>query len=145
MENRRKANIVDQLIKMNFDPDPVKKWREEQKKKELKESGETEVDLEETLADVEEDEVGRQLQTNDWNELFRMERRSIRSWRLISRTMTISLEWLSSSCPRKRRTNSSPRVETNSKRQADNSFGNDNDECLGERTGGKDLGRFVGG
>ena len=66
MENRRKANIVDQLIKMNFDPDPVKKWKEEQKKRELKESGETEVDLEETLADVEEDEVGRQLQMDDW-------------------------------------------------------------------------------
>ncbi|PAV63041.1 hypothetical protein WR25_09079 isoform B [Diploscapter pachys] len=61
IENRRKANIVDQLIKMNFDPDPVKKWREEQKKKELKESGETEVDLEETLADVEEDEDGKKI------------------------------------------------------------------------------------
>ncbi|RCN39976.1 DNA gyrase/topoisomerase IV, A subunit [Ancylostoma caninum] len=40
MENKKKAAIVDQLIKKGFDPDPVKKWKEIQKKKELEQSGE---------------------------------------------------------------------------------------------------------
>lgn len=39
MENKRKAAIVDQLIKKGFDPDPIKKWKDLQKKKELEESG----------------------------------------------------------------------------------------------------------
>lgn len=33
MENKKKANIIEQLIKHKFDPDPVKKWKDEQKKK----------------------------------------------------------------------------------------------------------------
>ena len=57
MENRRKANIVEQLIKMKFDPDPVKRWKEEQRKKELKESGE--IDLEEEAEAEQEDEEVR--------------------------------------------------------------------------------------
>ncbi|KAK5978496.1 DNA gyrase/topoisomerase IV A subunit [Trichostrongylus colubriformis] len=40
MENKKKQNIVEQLIKKGFDPDPVKRWKELQKKKELEESGE---------------------------------------------------------------------------------------------------------
>ncbi|PIC46288.1 hypothetical protein B9Z55_006032 [Caenorhabditis nigoni] len=44
MENKKKATIVETLIKMKFDPDPVKKWKEEQKLKELRESGEVELD-----------------------------------------------------------------------------------------------------
>lgn len=40
IENKRKAAIVEQLIKMNFKPDPVKKWKEERKKQELMMLGE---------------------------------------------------------------------------------------------------------
>lgn len=50
MENKKKAAIVETLIKMRFDPDPVKKWKEEQKLKELRESGEIELDEEEQAA-----------------------------------------------------------------------------------------------
>ncbi|VDO55007.1 unnamed protein product [Haemonchus placei] len=47
MENKKKQNIVEQLIKKGFDPDPVKKWKELQKKKELEESGEYDMEDEE--------------------------------------------------------------------------------------------------
>ncbi|KHJ95992.1 DNA gyrase/topoisomerase IV, A subunit [Oesophagostomum dentatum] len=43
MENKKKAAIVEQLIKKGFDPDPVKRWKELQKKKELEQSGEYDV------------------------------------------------------------------------------------------------------
>lgn len=33
MENKKKKYIVDKLIERNYDPDPVKKWKEEQKKR----------------------------------------------------------------------------------------------------------------
>lgn len=33
MENKKKKVIVEQLIARNFDPDPVKLWKEDQKKK----------------------------------------------------------------------------------------------------------------
>ena len=33
MENKRKAAIIEQLIKLKFDPDPVKKWRDAEKKR----------------------------------------------------------------------------------------------------------------
>lgn len=52
IENKRKAVIVEQLIKKGFDPDPVKKWKELQKKKELEMTGETQIDDE----DIEEEE-----------------------------------------------------------------------------------------
>ncbi|ETN77909.1 DNA gyrase/topoisomerase IV, A subunit [Necator americanus] len=54
MENKKKAAIVEQLIKKGFDPDPVKKWKELQKKKELELSGEYDVTEEE---EQEEEEV----------------------------------------------------------------------------------------
>ncbi|CAJ0586787.1 unnamed protein product, partial [Mesorhabditis spiculigera] len=44
MENKKKANIVEQLIKKGFDPDPVKKWKDVQKKKELEMCGEVSQD-----------------------------------------------------------------------------------------------------
>ncbi|KAJ1370195.1 DNA topoisomerase 2 [Parelaphostrongylus tenuis] len=53
MENKRKAVIVDQLIKKGFEPDPVKKWKELQKKKELEQSGE--YDAAEEEEETEED------------------------------------------------------------------------------------------
>ncbi|VDM54549.1 unnamed protein product [Angiostrongylus costaricensis] len=52
MENKRKAVIVDQLIKKGFEPDPVKKWKELQKKKELEQSGEYDMAEEEEEAEV---------------------------------------------------------------------------------------------
>ncbi|EFO86230.1 CRE-TOP-2 protein [Caenorhabditis remanei] len=58
MENKKKAVIVETLIKMKFDPDPVKKWKEEQKLKELRESGEIELDEEDQVDDDEEDGEG---------------------------------------------------------------------------------------
>ncbi|EGT36104.1 hypothetical protein CAEBREN_03194 [Caenorhabditis brenneri] len=59
LENKKKASIVETLIKMKFDPDPVKKWKEEQKLKELRESGEIELDEEEqAAADAESDGEG---------------------------------------------------------------------------------------
>lgn len=49
IENKRKAAIIDQLIEKKFKPDPVKIWKEEQKKKELEKG--------EAANDEEEDEV----------------------------------------------------------------------------------------
>ncbi|CAB3411199.1 unnamed protein product [Caenorhabditis bovis] len=57
LENKKKANIVDTLIKMKFDPDPVKKWKEEQKLKELRESGEIELDEDEQATGEDEEEL----------------------------------------------------------------------------------------
>uniref|UniRef100_A0A0N4ZG69 DNA topoisomerase 2 n=1 Tax=Parastrongyloides trichosuri TaxID=131310 RepID=A0A0N4ZG69_PARTI len=44
MENRKKKNIVEQLIKEKFDPDPVKAWKDLCKKKELEMCGEIEIE-----------------------------------------------------------------------------------------------------
>lgn len=33
LENKKKRFIVDKLIERGFDPDPVKKWKDEQKKR----------------------------------------------------------------------------------------------------------------
>lgn len=40
IENKKKAAIIDQLVKLDFPPDPVKKWKEIQKKKEMEAAGE---------------------------------------------------------------------------------------------------------
>ncbi|CCD73727.1 DNA topoisomerase-like protein cin-4 [Caenorhabditis elegans] len=50
LENKKKTAIVDVLIKMKFDADPVKKWKEDQKLKELRESGEIELDEDDLAA-----------------------------------------------------------------------------------------------
>lgn len=47
IENKRKAAIVEQLVKKGFDPDPVKRWKELQRKRELEMTGEVQVDDEE--------------------------------------------------------------------------------------------------
>uniref|UniRef100_A0A0N5ANS0 DNA topoisomerase 2 n=1 Tax=Syphacia muris TaxID=451379 RepID=A0A0N5ANS0_9BILA len=49
IENRRKVTIVEQLVKMGFDPDPVKVWREYIKKKEAELTGEVDIDGEEDI------------------------------------------------------------------------------------------------
>ncbi|VDK74675.1 unnamed protein product, partial [Onchocerca ochengi] len=54
IENKRKAAIVEQLIKMDFKPDPVKKWREERKKQELMMLGEVAQDEDEKEQESEE-------------------------------------------------------------------------------------------
>uniref|UniRef100_A0A914GY21 DNA topoisomerase 2 n=1 Tax=Globodera rostochiensis TaxID=31243 RepID=A0A914GY21_GLORO len=43
IENKRKSAIVEQLQKHNFRPDPVKRWKDEQKRKELEQCGEANV------------------------------------------------------------------------------------------------------
>jgi DNA topoisomerase II len=48
IENKRKAAIVEQLVKNNFKPDPVKRWKDEQKRKELEEVGEVDLSDDET-------------------------------------------------------------------------------------------------
>ncbi|VDK84844.1 unnamed protein product [Cylicostephanus goldi] len=52
MENKKKAAIVEQLVKKGFDPDPVKRWKELQKKKELEQSGEYDAAEEEEQMEV---------------------------------------------------------------------------------------------
>ena len=61
MENKRKAAIIEQLVKLKFDPDPVKKWKDEQKKKMAEMYGEEE---EENL-DEEEDEKEEEKSKKD--------------------------------------------------------------------------------
>lgn len=55
IENKRKAAIVEQLIKMGFDPDPVKRWKEERRKRELMMLGEVEQDEDEEQQDENEE------------------------------------------------------------------------------------------
>lgn len=50
--------IAISIFQMRFDADPVKKWKEEQKLKELRESGEIELDEEDQKAQEEEDDDG---------------------------------------------------------------------------------------
>lgn len=52
IENKKKAAIVQQLVQHNFKPDPVKKFEEMRKKKELEQNGEVAIEEEE-----DEDEV----------------------------------------------------------------------------------------
>ncbi|KAK0396121.1 hypothetical protein QR680_001575 [Steinernema hermaphroditum] len=59
MENRRKSDIVEQLVKQKYDPDPVKKWKEQQKKKELEINGE--VGLDENDEEEEENSPEKQV------------------------------------------------------------------------------------
>ncbi|KAK0402260.1 hypothetical protein QR680_016238 [Steinernema hermaphroditum] len=61
MENKRKAAIVEQLVRQKYDPDPVKKWKEEQKKKELEMNGEigADSDAENDQAEEQSDEQKR--------------------------------------------------------------------------------------
>ncbi|TMS35647.1 hypothetical protein L596_003006 [Steinernema carpocapsae] len=63
MENKRKAVIVDQLVKNKYDPDPVKKWKEEQKKKELEMNGEIGIEENEELDNEEEDDLHKQVES----------------------------------------------------------------------------------
>ncbi|KAM3718770.1 DNA topoisomerase 2 top-2 [Dirofilaria immitis] len=55
IENKRKAAIVEQLVKKGFDPDPVKRWKEWQRKRELEMTGEVQVDDEEIEGEEEEE------------------------------------------------------------------------------------------
>uniref|UniRef100_A0A915EJT2 Toprim domain-containing protein n=1 Tax=Ditylenchus dipsaci TaxID=166011 RepID=A0A915EJT2_9BILA len=55
IENKRKIAIVEQLVKNKFAPDPVKKWKDDQKKRELEMCGEANVEEEEEEGDDEVD------------------------------------------------------------------------------------------
>uniref|UniRef100_F1KQW9 DNA topoisomerase 2 n=1 Tax=Ascaris suum TaxID=6253 RepID=F1KQW9_ASCSU len=66
IENKRKLVIVEQLVKMGFDPDPVKKWKEAQKRKELEATGEVIPDEdEENESENEENEEASTPQGKD--------------------------------------------------------------------------------
>lgn len=52
IENKRKAAIIEQLQKHEFKPDPVKRWKEEQKRKELEQCGEANVSEDEEDEEV---------------------------------------------------------------------------------------------
>lgn len=56
IENKRKATIIDQLVEKKFKPDPVKCWKEQQRKKELEMCGEA--------ANNEEDEEAGEVSGN---------------------------------------------------------------------------------
>uniref|UniRef100_A0A0K0F8B8 DNA topoisomerase 2 n=1 Tax=Strongyloides venezuelensis TaxID=75913 RepID=A0A0K0F8B8_STRVS len=73
MENRKKKNIVDQLIKEKFDPDPVKAWRDYCKKKELEMCGEVEIEEEEEIEDNETStDAGLKKRLADYDYLVNM-------------------------------------------------------------------------
>ncbi|KAL3990740.1 DNA gyrase/topoisomerase IV subunit A family protein [Acanthocheilonema viteae] len=57
IENKRKAAIVEQLIKMSFKPDPVKKWKEEIKKQELMMLGEVAQDEDDEEQEENEEDI----------------------------------------------------------------------------------------
>lgn len=59
IENKRKAAIVEQLVKNNFKPDPVKRWKDEQKRKELEEVGEVDLSDDETEEAEREEQAAR--------------------------------------------------------------------------------------
>jgi DNA topoisomerase-2 len=52
IENKRKVAIIDQLIQNNFKPDPVKIWKELERKKELETRGDAANDEEEEELEV---------------------------------------------------------------------------------------------
>lgn len=52
IENKRKKAIIDQLIEHKFKPDPVKMWKEEQRKKEMEKNGEAVEEEEEESIEV---------------------------------------------------------------------------------------------
>jgi len=58
IENKRKTVIVEQLVKHKFKPDPVKKWKELQKKRELEMCGEAAPESDEEDGDEQENEDG---------------------------------------------------------------------------------------
>uniref|UniRef100_A0A0N5BZA6 TOP4c domain-containing protein n=1 Tax=Strongyloides papillosus TaxID=174720 RepID=A0A0N5BZA6_STREA len=73
MENRKKKNIVDQLIKEKFDPDPVKAWKDYIKKKELEMCGEVEIEEEEESEDNETStDAGLKKRLADYDYLVNM-------------------------------------------------------------------------
>ncbi|CAK5027807.1 unnamed protein product [Meloidogyne enterolobii] len=57
IENKRKSAIIEQLQKHKFKPDPVKQWKEEQKRKELEMCGEANLTEDEEEDEAEENEA----------------------------------------------------------------------------------------
>jgi DNA topoisomerase II len=56
IENKRKAAIIEQLVKHKFKPDPVRRWKEEQRKRELQARGDAILEEEEEEEDDEQGE-----------------------------------------------------------------------------------------
>nr|CAD2190351.1 unnamed protein product [Meloidogyne enterolobii] len=57
IENKRKSAIIEQLQKNKFKPDPVKQWKDEQKRKELEVCGEANLTEDEEEDEAEENEA----------------------------------------------------------------------------------------
>ncbi|CAK5022619.1 unnamed protein product [Meloidogyne enterolobii] len=57
IENKRKSAIIEQLQKNKFKPDPVKQWKDEQKRKELEMCGEANLTEDEEEDEAEENEA----------------------------------------------------------------------------------------
>ncbi|KAI6196057.1 DNA topoisomerase 2 [Aphelenchoides besseyi] len=70
VENKRRAAIIEQLVQHNFKPDPVKKWKEEQKKREFAMTGEVAYDEEE--AENETQETKTEKRAGDYDYLLGM-------------------------------------------------------------------------
>lgn len=69
IENKKKAAIIEQLIKLNFPPDPVKKWKDIQKKKEIEAAGEVGNEEEEDENEAAEAQSGEGKRVADYDYL----------------------------------------------------------------------------
>uniref|UniRef100_A0A7E4ZZX8 DNA topoisomerase 2 n=1 Tax=Panagrellus redivivus TaxID=6233 RepID=A0A7E4ZZX8_PANRE len=72
IENKKKAAIIDQLVKLNFPPDPVKIWKENQRKKELEACGEANLEEEEENEEEAEDQSNKGKTVADYDYLVGM-------------------------------------------------------------------------
>ncbi|KAI6171976.1 DNA topoisomerase 2 [Aphelenchoides besseyi] len=66
VENKRRAAIIDQLVQHNFKPDPVKKWKDEQKKREFAMTGEVAYDEEEAENETQESKTEKRAGDYDY-------------------------------------------------------------------------------
>jgi hypothetical protein len=82
IENKRKKAIIDQLIEHKFKPDPVKVWKEEQRKKEMEKNGE--------VVEAEEEEDSNEVSYFKLSLLIEIERVCI--WLLIVKIGLLRVE-----------------------------------------------------
>uniref|UniRef100_A0AC34QUD2 DNA topoisomerase 2 n=1 Tax=Panagrolaimus sp. JU765 TaxID=591449 RepID=A0AC34QUD2_9BILA len=69
IENKKKAAIIEQLIKANFKPDPVKVWKDIQRKRELEHAGEAgadESEIEEETEDNADKNMSKKVSDYDY-------------------------------------------------------------------------------
>ncbi|CAD5233794.1 unnamed protein product [Bursaphelenchus xylophilus] len=66
IENKKKQAIIEQLIKHDFKPDPVKQWKDVQRRKELEMCGEVDMEDEEENEENENDQLSRKVSDYDY-------------------------------------------------------------------------------